>query len=53
MLLDFVDPDVLHAYHQSVLGPIERWDEEHNSQLLETLAAFFANNGHWRKTAAQ
>lgn len=53
MLLDFVDPDVLHAYHQSVLGPIERWDEEHNSQLLETLAAFFDNNGHWRKTAAQ
>ncbi len=53
MLLDFVDPDVLHAYHQSVLGPIERWDEEHNSQLLETLAAFFVNNGHWRKTAAQ
>jgi PucR family transcriptional regulator, purine catabolism regulatory protein len=53
VLLDFVDADVLRAYRQSVVGPIERWDDEHNSQLLETLAAFFANDGHWRRTAAQ
>ena len=53
LLLDFVDADVLRAYRQSVLGPIERWDSEHNSQLLETLAAFFANDGHWRQTAAE
>jgi sugar diacid utilization regulator len=53
LLLDFVDADVLRAYRQSVLGPIERWDSEHNSQLLETLIAFFANDGHWRRTAAQ
>jgi hypothetical protein len=53
LLIDFVDADVLRAYRQSVLGPIERWDSEHNSQLLETLIAFFANDGHWRRTAAQ
>ncbi len=53
LLLDFVDADVLRAYRQSVLGPIERWDSEHNSQLLETLSAFFVNDGHWRRTAAQ
>jgi PucR family transcriptional regulator, purine catabolism regulatory protein len=53
LLLDFVDADVLRAYRQSVLGPIERWDIERGSQLLETLTAFFANDGHWRRTAAQ
>ena len=53
LLLGFVDADVLRAYRQSVLGPVERWDSEHNSQLLETLTAFFANDGHWRRTAAQ
>jgi DNA-binding PucR family transcriptional regulator len=53
LLLDFVDADVLRAYRHSVLGPIEEWDGEHNSQLLTTLSAFFANDGHWRRTAAQ
>jgi PucR C-terminal helix-turn-helix domain/Purine catabolism regulatory protein-like family/GGDEF-like domain len=53
LLLDFVDADVLRAYRQSVLGPIEQWDGERGSQLLETLSAFFANDGHWRRTAAQ
>jgi purine catabolism regulator len=53
LLLDFVDADVLRAYRHSVLGPIEQWDAEHNSQLLSTLTAFFANDGHWRRTAAE
>ncbi len=52
LLLDFVDADVLRAYRETVLGAIERWDDERGSQLLETLAAFFANDCHWRKTAA-
>ena len=52
MLLDFIDPPVLRAFRDSVVGPVERWDEEHGSQLLETLAAFFAHDGHWRRTAA-
>jgi PucR family transcriptional regulator, purine catabolism regulatory protein len=52
LLLDFIDPPVLRAFRDSVIGPVERWDEQHGSQLLETLAAFFAHDGHWRKTAA-
>ena len=52
-LLDFLEPHVLRAFRDTVLGPVERWDEEHNSELLETLAAFLANDGHWRQTAAQ
>jgi purine catabolism regulator len=52
-LLDFVEPHVLRAFRESVLGPIERWDEEHSSELLQTLAAFLDNDGHWRRTATQ
>jgi DNA-binding PucR family transcriptional regulator len=52
-LLDFLEPHVLRAFRDTVLGPVERWDDEHNSELLETLAAFLANDGHWRQTAAQ
>ena len=52
-LLDFLDPHVLRAFRDTVLGPVERWDEEHNSELVETLAAFLANDGHWRRTATE
>jgi sugar diacid utilization regulator len=52
-LLDFLEPHVLRAFRDTVLGPVERWDEEHNSELVETLAAFLDNDGHWRRTATQ
>jgi DNA-binding PucR family transcriptional regulator len=52
-LLDFLEPHVLRAFRDTVLGPIERWDEEHNSELLQTLATFLANDGHWRRTATE
>jgi DNA-binding PucR family transcriptional regulator len=52
-LLDFLEPHVLRAFRDTVLGPVERWDEEHNSGLIDTLAAFLANDGHWRRTATQ
>jgi sugar diacid utilization regulator len=52
-LLDFLEPHVLRAFRDTVLGPVERWDQEHNSELVETVAAFLANDGHWRQTATQ
>jgi DNA-binding PucR family transcriptional regulator len=52
-LLDFLEPHVLRAFRDTVLGPVERWDEEHNSDLVQTLAAFLANDGHWRRTATE
>ena len=52
-LLDFVDPLVLRAFRESVLGAVERWDAQHGTELLRTLTAFFANDGHWRQTAAE
>jgi PucR family transcriptional regulator, purine catabolism regulatory protein len=52
LLLDFVDPRVLRTFRDEVLGPVERWDTEHDADLVATLAAFLVNNGHWRRTAA-
>jgi purine catabolism regulator len=52
-LLDFVDRQVLLSFRESVLGPLERWDREHDAELVRTLQAFLANDGQWRVTAAQ
>jgi Fe2+ transport system protein FeoA len=53
LLLDFVDRQVLLSFRESVLGPLERWDRDHDAQLVRTLQAFLANDGQWRVTAAQ
>jgi purine catabolism regulator len=53
LLLDFVDRQVLLAFRESVLGPLERWDREHGADLVRTLQAFLQHDGHWRPTAAQ
>ncbi|WP_320669365.1 helix-turn-helix domain-containing protein [Patulibacter defluvii] len=52
LLLDLVEPDVLQAFRDTVLGPVERWDAEHDSELVATLRAFLENGGRWRATAA-
>ncbi len=53
LLLDFVDRQVLLSFRESVLGPLERWDRDHDAKLVDTLRAFLANDGQWRVTAAQ
>jgi len=53
LLLDFVDRQVLLSFRESVLGTLERWDRDHDAQLVRTLQAFLANDGQWRVTAAQ
>jgi hypothetical protein len=53
LLLDFVDRQVLLAYRDAVLGPLERWDHEHGAELVQTLRAFLQHDGHWRASAAQ
>ena len=50
LLVDFVDRQVLLAFREAVLGPLERWD---GVDLIQTLQAFLANDGQWRVTAAQ
>jgi purine catabolism regulator len=36
-----------------VLGPLERYDQEHDGELVASLAAFLTHNGHWEAAAAR
>ncbi|MBB4663109.1 PucR family transcriptional regulator [Conexibacter arvalis] len=51
VLLDFVDRQVLRAYRDTLLGPIEAWDRDRGADLVRTLRAFLDHDGHWRATA--
>ncbi|MCT1922678.1 helix-turn-helix domain-containing protein [Brevibacterium luteolum] len=52
-LLHFVDVRMRRAFRQALLGPIAAWDEEHASELLETLRVFLRNDGRWRQAARE
>jgi PucR family transcriptional regulator, purine catabolism regulatory protein len=52
LLLALLDPDVLRGFREQVLGPVERWDIDHGTELLQTLRAFLMNGGRYRATAA-
>ena len=52
VLLRVVPASLLGAYRDQVLGPIQSWDQIHDSELARTLRVFFERNGKWRDTAA-
>ena len=53
LLLELLEPNELDAYRNVVLGPLERWDSDHGSALVETLRTFLELGGHWREAAAR
>jgi PucR family transcriptional regulator, purine catabolism regulatory protein len=53
LLLSIQDDDALALYCDSVLGPIERGDEEYGGELLRSLEAFIEQNGQWERAARQ
>ncbi len=53
LLLALLDPEVLSGFREQVLGPIERWDLDHGTELVQTLRVFMMNGGRWRATAAR
>jgi sugar diacid utilization regulator len=52
LLLELLEPRELTAYRDALLGPLEQWDREHGSSLVETLRRFLECGGHWREAAA-
>ncbi len=52
LLLALLDPQVLSDFREQVLGPVERWDLDHGTELLQSLRVFLMNGGRWRATAA-
>lgn len=49
MLLHAVGPELLQAYTDAVLGPLEASDRA--TELLRGLTAFLEHNGHWEAAA--
>ena len=53
LLLSMAEPDALRAFADSLLAPLDRYDEDHNGELLASLQAFLQHNARWETAAAQ
>lgn len=51
LLLASVPAEVRHMFRQRLIGPIEDYDDEHNSNLVPTLEAFLDHSGSWSSCA--
>ena len=51
LLLQLEGHPELTAFYQETLGRLAEYDRHHSAQLLETLAAYFDNNGNLSQTA--
>ncbi len=51
LLLGVGDPKLLQSFCDHWLAPLSRYDEQHNTDLLPTLNAYFTNNGNMARTA--
>lgn len=53
LLLALQDRDVLEAFRDALLGPIQQYDSMHSSELLVTLRTFLDTGGRWQETAGR
>jgi hypothetical protein len=51
MLLASVPADVLRSFRDRLLGPLLRYDLQHGTELMPTLAGFLACSGSWNAGA--
>lgn len=51
LLLGVSDPKMLSNFCDHWLAPLARYDEQHHTDLMPTLDAYFANNGNMARTA--
>jgi purine catabolism regulator len=51
LLLSLQDTDALRLYCESLLGPIEAGEGHYGGELVRSLEAFIACNGHWEAAA--
>ena len=52
-LLASVPSDVLSSFHDRLLGPLLRYDQQRGAGLVPTLAEFLACSGSWQACAAR
>lgn len=53
LLLTLQEPDALRAFADSVLAPLDRYDDEHGGELVPSLRAFLDHNARWEAAAGQ
>jgi purine catabolism regulator len=53
LLLSMADPDVLRAFADAILAPLDDYDHGHNGELEGSLQAFLQHNARWETAAAQ
>jgi len=53
LLLTLQEPDALRAFADSVLAPLDRYDAQHEGELLASLRSFLEHNARWESAAAE
>ncbi|OCS90628.1 XylR N-terminal domain-containing protein [Caryophanon latum] len=53
LFLKTTDPSQLVSYYEEIIGALIAYDVKQDTQLLQTLQAYFENNGNLNKTAHQ
>lgn len=51
LLLNIKDKDILKAYYDEVLGKLEKYDRENNTDLMNFLDVYLKNNGNVQSVA--
>ena len=51
LLLALQDQDVLDAFRESLLAPLDDYDRRHRTDLVATLRTFLETGGRWQETA--
>jgi purine catabolism regulator len=51
LLLSLQDPEALRTFADSVLAPLDRYDEAHDGDLVLSLRAFLERNARWEAAA--
>jgi PucR family transcriptional regulator, purine catabolism regulatory protein len=53
LLLSMAEPDALRAFADSLLGPLDAYDESHGGELQASLRGFLQHNARWETAAAE
>jgi DNA-binding PucR family transcriptional regulator len=53
LLLSMAEPDVLRAFADAMLAPLDAYDREHGGELQASLRAFLQHNARWETAAAE
>jgi DNA-binding PucR family transcriptional regulator len=53
LLLTLQEPDALRAFADSVLAQLDRYDREHDGDLVDSLRVFLDHNARWEPAAAE